>query len=229
MHESHHRHTGRPLPAGQSGGRAARTLRPRGDDPALSALVEGGWRRERPGSSVGLASLLAGRGRRRDPARSPGPIGEEGVGEGPEPAGGRVKTLVVDASVWVSAADGSDSLSGISREFLSVVVEREIPIALPEYAELEIACALARRLRDAARGLYLAGRMLESPLVTTHSSNRARLRKAVAAGTLGFLRSGDALYAALAEELECGVVAWDGELVERTGALTPGEWLARNT
>ena len=71
--------------------------------------------------------------------------------------------------------------------------------------------------------------MLESPLVTTHASNRAMLRKAVRVGTRRFLRSGDALYAALAEELECEVVAWDGELVQRAGALTPEVWIARNT
>ena len=137
--------------------------------------------------------------------------------------------MVVDASVWVSAADGTDALSEVSRSFLSLVVEREVAIALPEYAELEIACAMARRLRDAAQGRHLAGRMLESPLVMTHSSNRARLRRAVAVGTRRLLRSGDAIYAALAEELECEVVAWGGELVERAGALTPAEWIARNT
>lgn len=139
-----------------------------------------------------------------------------------------MKALVVDASVWVSAADRSDALSEVSRSFLALVVEREVPIVLPEYAELEIACAMARRLGDAGQGRDLAGRMLESPLVTTHSSNRARLRKAVAVGTRRFLRSGDALYAALAEELECEVVAWDGELAGRGGALTPAEWMARN-
>jgi len=73
------------------------------------------------------------------------------------------------------------------------------------------------------------GSQPESPLVTAYSSNRARLRKAIAVGTRRFLRSGDALYAALAEELECEVVAWDVELVERAGALTPGDWIARNT
>ena len=140
-----------------------------------------------------------------------------------------MKTLVVDASVWVSAADGTDALSEVSRSFLSLVVEREVAIALPEYAELEIACAMARRLRDAGQGRHLAGRMLESPVVMTHSSNRARIRKATAVGTRRLLRSGDAIYAALAEELECEVVAWDGELVERAGALTPAEWIARNT
>ena len=140
-----------------------------------------------------------------------------------------MKTLVIDASVWVSAADGSDARSQVSRSFLSLVVETEIPLALPEYAELEIACAMARRLRDAGQGRYLTRRMLESPLVTTHSSNRARLRNAVVVGTRRFLRPGDALYAALAEELECEVVAWDRELIERAGALPPGEWIARNT
>lgn len=139
-----------------------------------------------------------------------------------------MKTLVIDASVWVSAADGSDELSEVSREFLSLVVESELPIALPAFAELEIACALARRLRDARLGRYLARRMLESPLVTTHSSNRAMLRKAVAVGTRRFLRSGDALYAALAEGLECEVVAWDREMVERTGGSTPREWVEVN-
>ena len=139
-----------------------------------------------------------------------------------------MKTLVIDASVWVSAADGTDALSKVSRAFLSLVVERGFPIALPEYAELEIACALARRLRDAGQGRYLTRRMLESPLVTTHSSNRAMLRKAIAVGTREFLRSGDALYAALAEGLECRVVTWDGELIERAGALTPHEWIEHN-
>ena len=139
-----------------------------------------------------------------------------------------MKTLVIDASVWVSAADGTDALSEVSRAFLSLAVERELPIALPEFAELEIACALARRLRDAGQGRYLTRRMLESPLVTTHSSSRTMLRKAIAVGTRRFLRSGDALYAALAEGLECEVVAWDGELIERAGALTPQRWIEHN-
>lgn len=132
-----------------------------------------------------------------------------------------MKPLVIDASVWVSAADRTDTLSEISRDFLALVVAQELPIALPEFAELEIACALARRLRDAEEGRRLTERMLESPLVTRYSSNRAMLREAIQVGTRIFLRSGDALYAALAERLECELVSWDGELIERAGALTP--------
>lgn len=139
-----------------------------------------------------------------------------------------MNTLVVDASVWVSAADSTDPMSGMSRAFLSGVVARELPIAMPEFAQLEIACALARRLQDAEQGRGLTERMLGSPLVTTHSLSRAKLREAVHVGTSRFLRAGDALYAALAEGLGGNVVAWDAELVRRAGALTPRDWLERH-
>ena len=55
-----------------------------------------------------------------------------------------MRTLVIDASVWVSAADATDELSEVSRTFLAGVVARQLPIALPESARIEIACALAR-------------------------------------------------------------------------------------
>ena len=136
--------------------------------------------------------------------------------------------LVIDASVWVSAADATDALSELSRAFLSQVVARELPIALPELAQLEIACALSRRLRSAEHGRGLTDQMLESPLVTTYSLNRAKLRQAIQVGTRDFLRSGDALYAALAEGMAGELVSWDGELIERAGALTPERWIERN-
>lgn len=139
-----------------------------------------------------------------------------------------MNALVIDASVWVSAADSTDELSGVSRAFLSGVVARELPIALPEFAQLEIACALGRRLRHAEQGRRLAERMLGSPLVTTHSLSRAKLREAVQVGTGRFLRAGDALYAALAEWLGGGVVTWDEGLINRARALTPRDWLERH-
>ena len=137
-------------------------------------------------------------------------------------------TLVIDASVWVSAVDARDSLSQSSRGFLSMVVTREIPIALPELAELEIACALARRLGDPTRGSKLAGRMLDSPLVAKHSVNRPAILRAIRVGTRSLLRSGDSLYAALARSVEGQLVSWDRELIARAGAFTPDNWVRRH-
>lgn len=139
-----------------------------------------------------------------------------------------MSALVVDASVWVSAADATDALSEPSRAFLSVLVERVTPIALPDFTELEVACALARRLRNAERGRELAGQIVRSPLVTVHSLDSSLLRRAVEVGTEQLLRAGDAVYAAVSERTEGEVVSWDEELIQRAGAVSPREWMERN-
>jgi predicted nucleic acid-binding protein len=135
-----------------------------------------------------------------------------------------VTALIIDAGVWVSAADATDAFSEPSRAFLSSVARRANPIALPGLAELEIACALARRLRDAARGKDLADQMLRSPLITVHPLDPSLLRRAVEVGTRRLLRAGDALYVAAAELTGGEVVSWDEELIQRAGAVTPREW-----
>ncbi len=136
--------------------------------------------------------------------------------------------LVIDASVWVSAADPSDTVSETSRAFLSQVAAQELSIALPEFAKLEIACALARRLRSAEHGRSLTDQMLESPRMSTYSVNRPVLRNAIQLGTRSFLRAGDALYAAVAQRVEGQFVTWDRELIKRAGAVTPDGWIERN-
>jgi len=136
-----------------------------------------------------------------------------------------VTALVIDASVWVSAADPTDRMSEPSRAFLSQVAARELPIVLPEFAKLEIACALARRFRSAEHGRSLADQTLESPRMSTYSVNRAVLRRAIELGTRNRLRAGDALYAAVAQAAEGQLVSWDRELIERAGALTPRSWI----
>lgn len=136
--------------------------------------------------------------------------------------------LIVDASVWVSAADATDAFSEPSRAFLSSVVRRATPIALPDFAELEVACALARRLRDGERAKDLAGQMLRSPLITVHSLDSSLLRRAVEVGTRKLLRAGDAVYAAVTDLTGGEVVSWDEELIQRAGAVTPREWTEQN-
>ena len=136
--------------------------------------------------------------------------------------------LVIDASVWVSAVDPTDTMSEPSRTFLSRVADRELPIAMPEFAELEVACALARRLRSTEHGRKLTDQMLKYPRMSMYSVNRAMLRKAIRLGTRSFLRAGDALYAAVAQEVKGQLVAWDRELIARAGALTPEAWLDRH-
>lgn len=136
--------------------------------------------------------------------------------------------LVIDASVWVSAADATDVFSEASRAFLADVAERAEPVVLPDFAELEVACALARRLRDPERGRQLAEEMLRSPFVAVRALDSSLLRGAITAGTEKLLRAGDAVYAAVTEVVEGEVVSWDEELIRRAGAMTPEQWMEQN-
>lgn len=139
-----------------------------------------------------------------------------------------MSVLVVDASVWVGAADASDPSSAESRIFLSVIATRRLPVTLPSIARIEVACALARRLRDTSAALRLADALFASPLVRERPLDSDTVRKAITLGTQSFLRSADAIYAALTDQLGATLVAWDDELVQRAGAMTPTTWLATN-
>ena len=136
--------------------------------------------------------------------------------------------LVVDASVWVAAADRSDGVSDASRAFLQSVARRRVPVVIPAFARVEIACALARRLRDPRRARRLATGLLRSPVVAEQPLDDALVAGAIEHGTDALLRAGDAFYAATARRLGGEIVSWDMELVRRAPALTPEDWLAAN-
>lgn len=136
--------------------------------------------------------------------------------------------LVVDASVWVSAADPTDPSSPSSRAFLAELMTRGVSIALPGLARLEVACALARRFRDAELARDVADGMVKSPLVTVHGMGAGLIDAALSHGTRAFLRAADAVYAALARNLGGELVSWDREHIERAGAVTPETWLRRS-
>jgi predicted nucleic acid-binding protein len=138
-----------------------------------------------------------------------------------------VKPLVVDANVFVSAADGTDRFSASSRSFLSAVVNAERTILVPALAHLEIACALARRLGNAEQGRRIARQLMDSPLISMHPLDRSLLDAALERGTASLLRAADACYAALAERMSGELVTWDVELIKRAGGASPESWMAQ--
>ena len=140
-----------------------------------------------------------------------------------------MRPLVVDANVWVLALDRTELRSDMSRAFLGAVGASRYPIALPEFAEIEVACALSRRLRNTEQGRLIARQALDFAPITWHALTRRMVRRAVVIGTRRFLRSADALYAAVAEAVGGEIVSWDKELVNRAGAVTPEAWVARHT
>jgi len=68
--------------------------------------------------------------------------------------------LKIDASVWIAAADATDTLHQPSRDLLRRVVADRIAVIQPVFGRTEVACALARRLRDGAQGRQLTHSLL---------------------------------------------------------------------
>jgi predicted nucleic acid-binding protein len=135
--------------------------------------------------------------------------------------------LTVDASVWVAAADSTDLFFTASRSFLTQVARQRLKIYLPTFAQLEIACAPARKRRNAEGGRRLASAILDSPLMTHVQPDASFLAQAIFSGTESFLRGADALYVATAAISHTQLISWDDELVRRAGAITPTDWLAQ--
>jgi predicted nucleic acid-binding protein len=133
---------------------------------------------------------------------------------------------VVDASVWVAAADPTDAFHQASRDFLRRAAAHRRSIVLPAFARLEIACALARRLRDPARARALAAALAVAPIVQEQSLDEDFLQEALALGTARLLRAADALYAVSARRSGGILVTWDVELRRRADGQAPTDWTA---
>ena len=136
-----------------------------------------------------------------------------------------MRPLVVDANVWVSAADPTDTRSASSRMFLQSVIRLRQRVIIPALAQLEVACALSRRWRSAAKELSLARRLHRSKLITQLDLDPL-LADALELGTGSLLRAADSLYLAAAHSTAGLLISWDKELIQRAGALTPEDWLA---
>jgi predicted nucleic acid-binding protein len=139
-----------------------------------------------------------------------------------------MSAAAVDASVWIAAQDPADPFCAASREFLGHAVAVGALIHVPAFARIEVACALARKLRNAPRGERLANLVFTTAGAKEHPVNALLLAKALSLGTTKFLRAADALYSATAAIIGCELVSWDQEHLQRAGAVTPANWLLAN-
>lgn len=135
--------------------------------------------------------------------------------------------ITVDASVWVGFLDRNDPFCADSEALLRRLQGAETPFFSPEFAVLEIACAVARRHRDGQAGRAAAGLLRRNPHLRLVETLRL-IPIAEEVGCESFLRGADALYAATARLTGTPLVTWDRELIERGGGMTPTEWLARS-
>src|SRR5215207_4555453 len=132
----------------------------------------------------------------------------------------------VDANCRIATFDPHDVFHTPSREFFQRVADQEVVVYVPEIVFLEVGCAVARRHRDPAQGLRAIRTIRRNPLLRLYPHEEQLMREAL---KLGFLRGSDALFAATAALTGEALVTWDNELIQRTGAVTPTDWLAANS
>jgi predicted nucleic acid-binding protein len=136
-----------------------------------------------------------------------------------------MSAVVVDASVWIAAQDQSDSFCQCSREFFDHLLKASVTVHVPAFARVEVACALARKLRKPSDAEHLTLVLFQTLGAKEHPMNASLLAKAVSLGTTRFLRGADALYSATAEVVACTLVSWDNEHLRQADAITPQKWL----
>jgi hypothetical protein len=97
------------------------------------------------------------------------------------------KGVAVDASVWIAAQDPADPFCSQSRLFFSQAVVGGIILHVPAFARVEVACALARKLRNSLQGERLANLVFQTAGAKEHPVNSVLLAKALTLGTTKFL------------------------------------------
>lgn len=135
--------------------------------------------------------------------------------------------ITLDASVWVAGLDEADVRHAPSVRLLAELQSSRTPIVIPDLALVEVGCAVARRRRDAAAGPAAVATLRSIPTLRVLAAGRTIPEPALEIGTRALLRAADAVYAATARQTGAPLVSWDPELIERAGALTPEQWLAR--
>ena len=138
-------------------------------------------------------------------------------------------SLTIDASVWIAAADATDKFHQPSRALLRKVVADGIAVIQPAFGRPEVACALARRLRDGMLGQQLTESLMDRVVASELAMDAPFLRVTGLIGTSQFLRGADALYAAAAHLSGSLLISWDKEHLERAGGISPANWLAQGS
>lgn len=134
--------------------------------------------------------------------------------------------VTIDASVWIASADPSDTRCAICNTLLDKLVVEGVFIHVPAFAAVEVACAIARKLRDGPLGVKVADFLLLQSAARSIPISDRLLNVAKSLGSDSFLRGADALYQAVAKITGSELISLDQDHLTRAGGVSPQDWLA---
>jgi predicted nucleic acid-binding protein len=129
------------------------------------------------------------------------------------------KSVVVDASVWVSAFMPLDVNHPASRLWLEHYISEGGLIVAPTFLMIEVAAAVSRQARQPAAGRGAVKGLYYVPAMRWRSPDRALFWAEVEVAADLQLRAGDASYVTLARQLNIPLVSWDREQLQKAGNL----------
>ncbi len=138
--------------------------------------------------------------------------------------------FTIDASVWINAFDQREPGHHVSRQFLEMLRNQELPIIIPNLALVEIAGAISRTRKSQVSATTFATTLSQLPHVTIRELDQICAQQALTLAAQYELRGADAVYAAVASEAGNTLVTLDNEhltrLVSLISVCTPAKALA---
>src|SRR5229473_3672340 len=127
--------------------------------------------------------------------------------------------LVIDASVWVSYLGPQDVHHDASHSWVEQYTITGGLLVASSFLSLEVAAAVSRGTGDSSIAIEAVRRLHSFPAMHFVSLDSALIQDAIEAATNLQLRAGDAIYVALAHQLNIPLVSWDKEQLQKANTL----------
>ena len=126
---------------------------------------------------------------------------------------------VTDASIWVSRFLPEDAFHAASREWLMKAAGEGSSLVAPASLLPEVAGAIARRTGSTRLGYQAVQQIRQVPHLQLVALDADLCDFAAEVASTNRLRGADALYVAVAHQLQTDLASWDEEQIERAAGF----------
>ena len=127
--------------------------------------------------------------------------------------------FVLDASVYVASVTEGDRYQEVSQQWLERCIRESQQLVAPNLLAVEVVGAVRRLTGSREVAVRAASRMRDDELVELLPLWRERARRAAEVAASTSVRGADAVYLALAQELDVPLVTLDRQQLQRGGAV----------
>lgn len=127
--------------------------------------------------------------------------------------------VVVDTSVWVSWLRPSETNHRSSSTWMEQFIARNGLLVSPTMLLIEVAASISRLTGQALRAKEAITKLNSISKIQIFPMDASLVQIAIDAATGLQLRAGDAIYVALAHQLNIPLVSWDKEQLQKASPL----------